>query len=286
MPTAHLLLALVVVFVWGTNFVVIQRGLDELPPFLLAALRFGFSAVPLIFFLKRPAVDWRKLAAFGLLIGVGQFGLMFFAMRGHVTPGLASLMIQTQVFFTIGLAAWMHGEPVRPMQGLALVLALAGMATIAWWQDGSVTMLGMALMLLAAMSWAAGNLVARAVGRVDALAFMAWSSLFAAPPLLACSLMLEGSDRVMQALSGASAIAWLVVAWQVVGNSLFGYGVWTWLLARHAAAKVSPLALLVPVFGMSSSALVLGESLDSWKLVAAALIVCALAVNALATRPR
>ena len=112
MPLSHLLLALAVVAVWGTNFVVIKWGLAELPPFLFATLRFALSAFPLLLFVRRPAVAWRKLAAFGVLLGVGQFGVLFYAMRADISPGLASLAIQIQVFFTIGLA--MAFERERP----------------------------------------------------------------------------------------------------------------------------------------------------------------------------
>jgi O-acetylserine/cysteine efflux transporter len=284
MPASHLLLALAVVFVWGTNFVVIKWGLAELPPFLLAALRFALSALPFVFFIRRPAVPWRLLAAFGLLIGVGQFGLMFYAMRADISPGLASLVIQTQVFFTIALAMLMKGERVKPMQVGAFALAIGGMATIAAHLDAGITALGLGLTLLAALAWAAGNLVARAARCVNALGFMAWSSLFAAPPLLVLSLVIEGPATVVQSITQASAGAWLVVAWQALGNSLFGYGVWTWLLARHAAATVTPAALLVPVFGMGASALALREPLPAWKLAAAALVIAGLAINVLATR--
>lgn len=283
MPASHLLLALAVVFVWGTNFVVIKLGLHELPPFLFAAMRFLLSAVPLVFLLKRPAVPWSKLAAFGVLLGVGQFGLLFLAMQHDISPGLASLVIQSQVFFTIGLARWQRGERLRREQGVALALALAGIAVIAVHVTGApgaaVTATGLALVLGAALGWAGANTVARSVGRVDVLAFMAWSSLFAVPPLFALSAAVEGPALMSQALTEASWVAWAAVLWQAVGNTLFGYGVWNWLLARHPAAVVTPCALLVPVFGMGAASLLAGETLPAWKLLAAALVMTGLAIN-------
>lgn len=285
MPFNHLLLALAVVFVWGTNFVVIKWGLAELPPFLLAALRFVLSAVPFIFFIKRPAVPWRYLAAFGLLLGVGQFGPLFYAMRSDISPGLASLVVQTQVFFTVALAVLWHGERLRRLQVAALGLAVAGMVVIATHLDHrSITALGLGLVLIAALCWAGANLVVRAAGRVDALAFMAWASVFAAPPLLLLSLWFEGPSAIGHAVMHAGPGAWMVVLWQALGNTLFGYGVWNWLLARHPAATVTPTALLVPVFGMASSALALHESLPAWKLGAATLVIAGLALNVLASR--
>lgn len=285
MPLSHLLLALAVVFVWGTNFVVIRWGLDELPPFLFATLRFGLSAFPLLLFVRRPAVAWRKLAAFGVLLGAGQFGVLFYAMRSDISPGLASLVIQVQVFFTIGLAMTLDGERPRAVQGLALALAVGGMALIGAHTDtGDLTALGLLLIVGAALAWAGANMVARSAGRVDMLGFMVWSSVFATPALLALSLALEGPAAVATALLQASWSAWAAVAWQAVGNTLFGYGAWNWLLARHPAATVTPAALLVPVFGLGASAALLGEALPGWKLGATALVLAGLALNTLASR--
>ena len=277
----HFLLGLGVVAVWGTNFAVIKLALAQMPPLLFATLRFTLAVFPAIFFLRRPAVPWHNLAAYGLLIGVGQFGLMFIAMNGHISPGLASLVVQTQVFFTIGLAMWLSGERAHPVQGVSLALAAAGIGVILLHTDGSATPLGLVLMLLAAMSWAGGNIVSRQAGRVNMLAYVVWSSAFAVPPLVVLTLWQEGWTPVHSALAHADATAWAAVAWQAVGNSLFGYAAWGWLLARYPAATVTPMALLVPVFGMGASAFWLGESLPGWKLLAAALVMGGLALNLL-----
>lgn len=278
MPWTHLLLALAVVAVWGTNFVVIRYGLDAFEPLAFAALRFAASALPWMLFIRRPAVRWRTLAAFGVLLGVGQFGLLFLAMRGHITPGLASLVIQVQVFFTIGLSMLLHGEQVRPYQIVGLLCAVGGLGLIAGHVDATLSVLGLALVLLAAFFWACANLVAKSAGRVDMLGFMVWSSAFAAPPLALLSLVFEGPQALWTGVQHASAAAWAAVAWQALGNTLFGYGAWNWLLSRHPAASVAPLALLVPVFGMGASAFWLGEPLPPWKLGAAALVLLGLAL--------
>lgn len=279
LPPRHLLLALAVVFVWGTNFVVIKLALAKLPPLLFAVLRFALAFLPAALFIRRPAVPWRHLAAYGVLIGAGQFGLLYIAIGGHIAPGLASLVVQTQVFFTIGLAIAFAGERVQRHQWVALALAVAGIGVIAAHTDATSTPLGLALVLLAALSWAGGNHVARRSGRVDMLGYVVWSSVFALPPLLLASLLFEGPAAIGQALSQADAGAWAAVLWQTVGNTLFGYAVWGWLLARHAASHVVPLALLVPVFGMGAAALALGEPLPAWKLIAAALVMAGLALN-------
>jgi O-acetylserine/cysteine efflux transporter len=286
LPARHALLALAVVAVWGTNFPIFKLALGTLPPLLLAVLRFALVLLPAAFFIARPAVPWRRLAAYGLLIGAGQFGLLYVAVGGHIAPGLASLVIQTQVFFTIGLAMLATGERLRRFQWVALALATAGVLVIAAHTDAHTTPLGLLMVLGAALCWASGNTVARGMGRVDMLGVVVWSSAFALPPLLLLTLMVDGPARIAQALAAADATVWGVVLWQSIGNSLFGYAVWGWLLARHPAATVVPMALLVPVFGMASSALMLGEPLPGWKLLAAALVMAGLALNLLWPRLR
>src|SRR3954463_9954820 len=214
MPASHLLLALAVVFVWGTNFVVIKWGLAEFPPFIFASLRFLLCVLPWIFFIRRPRVSWAKLAAFGVLIGAGQFGLLFLAMRSDITPGLASLIIQVQVFFTIGMAVALQGDRIGLPQFLALSLAVAGIALIGWHavNDGaSVTPLGLGLVLAAAASWAGANMVVRSAGKVDALAFVVWSSPFSLPPLFALAFAVHGGDAVVSAIRDANFAGWASV---------------------------------------------------------------------------
>lgn len=280
-PPLHLLLALAVVAVWGTNFVVIRVALDDLPPLLFAALRFTFAFLPAALFIRRPDVRWQALAAYGVLIGFGQFGLLYIAMRSDISPGLASLVVQSQVFFTIGLAMYFARERLRPFQIAALLLATAGIGVILAHTDGSTTPLGLVLVLVAAVSWAIGNHVARTSGVSDMLGFVVWSSLFSVPPLIIGSLLFEGPASIGAALARADTATWAAVLWQSVGNTLFGYAAWGWLLARHPAATITPSALLVPVFGMASSAILLNEGLPGWKLLAATLVMGGLAVNIL-----
>lgn len=279
LPWLHVLLALAVVAVWGTNFVVIRIGLDHLPPLTFAALRFTFALLPAVFFLKKPDVPWRNLAAYGVLIGAGQFGLLYIAMSGFISPGLASLVVQTQVFFTIGLAMWLAKESIRSFQLVALALAAVGLVVIVAHTDASVTPLGLILVLIAAASWAGGNAFSKAAGKVNMLAYVVWASLFSVPPLLVLALIFEGPQAMIQGVRAADTATWAAVLWQSVGNTLFGYAAWGWLLSRHPAAVITPMAMLVPVFGMGASAIWLGESLPPWKLLAAGLVMSGLAIN-------
>ncbi|MES2725430.1 MAG: EamA family transporter [Pseudomonadota bacterium] len=273
------LLALAVVAVWGTNFVVIKVALADLPPLLFATLRFTFALLPAVFFLRKPDVPWRNLAAYGVLIGLGQFGMLYIAMQHDISPGLASLVVQVQVFFTIGLSMWLTRERVKRFQVAALVLATAGLGIILLHTDGSTTPLGLGLVLIAAASWAGGNMVQRATPGVNSLAYVVWASLFSIPPLLILSLVFEGPERMLLGVQNAGLATWGAVLWQSVGNTLFGYAAWGWLLARYPAATISPLAFFVPVFGMAASAALLGEPMQDWKLTAAGLVLGGLALN-------
>ena len=281
LPSLHLLLALAVMAVWGTNFVVIKLALAHLPPLTLAALRFSLAFLPMALFIKRPAVPLKNLATYGVLIGAGQFGLLFTAMRADITPGLASLVVQTQVFMTIGLSMRLTGERIAPYQIAAMALAVAGLATIGWHTDGSATPLGLLLVLGAALSWSLGNMVARAAGPVPMLNYVVWSSVFAVPPLFAMALLTEGWPKMAAGVAAADSTTWGAVIWQAVGNTMFGYAAWGWLLGKHPAAQVAPLALLVPVFGLGSSALLLGEPLQGWKIQAFVLVMAGLSIGVL-----
>jgi O-acetylserine/cysteine efflux transporter len=282
-PLMHILLAIGITLIWGTNFVVIKLGLAEFPPFLFATLRFLGSTLPWVLFIPRPAATWRALASVGILLGAGQFGLLFFAMRHDISPGLASLLMQSQVLFTIVLAMLLHREKIRPLQVLALALAVGGIALIGWHTlgrpDASITGLGFVLVMGGAFAWSLANQVVKGAGRVNMLAFMVWCSVFAVPPLLLLSLWADPPAALWAAIRHASLAAWAVVAWQAIGNTIIGFGVWNWLLTRYPATTVAPLSLLVPVFGMSAAAILLDEPLPAWKLVAAGLIIAGLSLN-------
>ncbi|MEE4144824.1 MAG: EamA family transporter [Halieaceae bacterium] len=284
MRIAHQFVALLVAFIWGTNFVFIRFGLDELQPFTLATLRFVLVAFPLILIIPRPRASWLHLASYGLFIGFGQFGLLYWVMQANITPGLASLILQMQVFFTVMLALVLMNETVRRQQLIALCVAFAGLALIIVYTDGHTTQLGVAVALVAAASWACGNMVIKKAGSVDILAFLVWSSLFSIPPLALMAWYSGGLDGIARELTQASWKAWFVVVWQSVGNTMIGYGLWNMLLNRYSAATVTPWALLVPVFGMTASAVLLAEPMPWWKLLAMALICAGLALNMTASR--
>jgi len=280
LPVSHLLLALAIVAVWGTNFVVIKISLESFPPFLFAALRFVFAFLPAVFFLPRPKVSWVNLCIYGLAVGVGQFGILYFAIDGNISPGLASLVVQTQVFFTIGFAMLFAKEQLKLYQAVAVAIAMTGLGIIAVHTDATTTFLGLALVVFAGFSWGVANTASRRAGAINMLSYVVWASAFAIPPLLLISWIFEvGWDSMYVSLTSAPTGAWLGVLWQSWGNTLFGYGAWAWLLSKHPAAAVAPAPLLVPIFGMGSAAFFLSEPLPLWKILAAGIVILGLMVN-------
>ena len=264
-PHPHLLLALLVVAIWGTNFVVIHLGLAHFHALTFATLRFVVASLPFIPFMAWPATRKAPVIIYGLLIGVGQFGLMLFAMQGHISPGLASVLIQAQAFFTVIIAVLATGERIRAANLLGLVFCAAGVAVVAVNAGGDADWLGILMVLGAALSWGFGNVVARHIGPVHPIALVAWSNLFAIPPLGMAAVLNEGLDGIFHSLVTAPPSALFSALWQSLANAIFGYAAWNWLLARHPASRIAPLGLLVPFFGLGASALLLGEGLPLWE---------------------
>ena len=276
-------IGLIVVVLWGLNFLAIKLGLGNMPPLLLAVLRFIVVCVPAIFFLPKPPVPWRWLIALGLTLNVGQFAFLFMGMKLGMPAGLASLIHQSQAFFTLFIAVLLIGERWHWNNLVGLIIAACGMVVIASQQGSSMTAIGFWLTLTGAASWGAGNVIMRratqGVPPFSMLALVVWAGAVAIVPLALLSLCIEGL--------AAWKAAWHSITW-VTGASLIylaycatitGYGLWGKLLSRYPAGMVSPFALLVPVVGMSSASLFLGEAFSLHQLIGALLLMTGLIVN-------
>lgn len=276
-------IGLIVVVLWGLNFIAIKVGLQDAPPLLLGALRFLTAVVPAIFFIKKPPVPWRWLIALGLSINVGQFAFLFMGMKFGMPAGLASLVLQSQAFFTLAIAVVFLGEHWRWNHVAGLTLAACGMAVIGLQQDTGMTSLGFWLVIAASLSWATGNIITRkatqGVPPFSMLALVIWSGAVAILPLALLSLLVEGPASWVAAWEAFSWTTGSSLLYLAYGATLAGYGLWGRLLSRYQAATVSPFALLVPIVGMSSSALILGESLSIWQMIGAALVMAGLGIN-------
>ena len=286
LPLRHILLAVLTVTIWGCNFVAIKLALHDFPPLLLCALRFVFVSLPLVFFLPRPAITWRQLVTYGLTMFALQFACMFMAMQLGLSAGLASVMLQLQVFITLGLSVAFLNERLTLPQIGGTLIAVAGFGLVALHSGGDVSLAGVGCAMLAACSWAYGNFMSRGLGKVNSLALVAWGGLVVPLPMGLASLVFEGPARIGQSLTHVGWPAALSLAFIVYVSTHVGYTLWSWLLARHPASAITPFALLVPVFGMLSSALFLHEDLPAWKLEAAGLVLIGLTVTVFGPRLR
>ncbi|MEV5899840.1 EamA family transporter [Streptomyces sp. NPDC052127] len=281
MRPAHLALAVLVAAVWGVNFTVVEIGLGHFPPLLFSALRFLVAALPAVFFVGRPKVAWKWILAVGLVLGVAKFGLLFVGMDAGMPAGLSSLVLQIQSVFTAVIAFAVLGERPTRVRLLGMAVALAGIGVAAADEGASGSLGAFALVVAAAACWGASNVLTRKASPPDPLNFMVWVSTVPVLPLLALSLLTEGPSRDLAALraldwQGAGTLGY--VAWV---TTVFGFGAWGWLLHRHPASTVAPFSLLVPVFGMTSAALFLGEPVSGLRWCAAALLVGGVALTSL-----
>jgi O-acetylserine/cysteine efflux transporter len=279
-----LALAVLVAAVWGVNFVAISIGLQDLPPLLFNALRFGLAAVPAVFFVGRPKVAWRWVIAIGLSLGVVKFSLLNFGMAAGMPAGLSSLVLQAQAVFTVIFAAVLLRErPVR-LQLAGLAIAAVGLVLVGWRLGPDRPAQAFALVLAAAAAWGLSNVGFRRAAPADMLNFMVWVSAVAAPVLFVLTLAVDGPTAdlaAIRSMSWASVGALLYIAGL---STLWGWAVWGALIRRHGASTVAPFSMLVPFFGVASAAIVLREPIHATDIVGAVLVIGGVLTGALAAR--
>jgi O-acetylserine/cysteine efflux transporter len=284
MPLRHALLAVAVAATWGLNFVVIDVGLEQVPPLMLCALRFALVGVPLAFFVQRPAVPWRLIAGIGVALGIVKFGLLFMSMDVGMPAGLASVVLQAQAPFTLLLAALVAGERPTGAQSAGLLVALLGIALIASASGGGMTAAGLAMCLAAAAAWAVANLLMKRATAADPIALMVWISLIPPLPLLGLSVLLDGPASV-ETIVHLDAQSLLAILYIAAFSTLGGFAAWSFLMKTHPAAQVASFALLVPPFGLTFAALLLGEPLGPLQLASAAIVISGVAISTTTLRP-
>ncbi len=279
------LMALAVIIIWGLNFVVMKIGLQTLSPWVLGALRFSAASLPLLLFVRPPKLPWRYVLAYGMAQGVGQFGLLFLGLKLGMTASMASVVIQAQAFFTLMMAAAWLGEHTRRWQWLGLAVAFGGLWVIASAHtEGAkqMTLVGFVLTLGSAFMWAVSNLVARAAARAGSYApfpFIVWSSLAPVLPFFGLALWFDGPASVAHQLQTLSISAVLCVLYLAVLATLLAYSLWTYLLQRHPAGKVSIFSLAVPLVGLAAGTLLLAEEPTFWQWVGTGAVLFGMVIN-------
>lgn len=284
MPLSHLLLALLVVIIWGVNFIFVKLGLEEFSPLLLCAIRFLLASIPAVFFIKPPAVPFRLVATYGLIMFALQFALLFSGMHAGMTSGMASIIMQTQVFFSMFFAAMVLGEQPQKPQIVGALVSFAGIALVAMHFDQNISFAGFLFILGAAATWGFGNLITKKISGVNMMSLVVWGSLVAAFPMLLLALVIEGPGSIVYSWNHLSTKGLTSLCYIVYVSTWIGYGVWNWLLSRYPVGTIVPFSLLVPVVGVISSVLILNEPFQAWKLFAGLLVITGLCINLIGTR--
>ncbi|MDF9908631.1 UNVERIFIED_ORG: O-acetylserine/cysteine efflux transporter [Pantoea brenneri] len=287
MSVKDMLLALCVVVAWGVNFVVIKLGLQGMPPFLLAGLRFTLVAFPAIFFVRRPPIPLRWLVVYGMTISFGQFAFLFLAIKLGMPAGLASLVLQAQAFFTLLLGALLLAEKLRWNHIVGIIIATLGMFLLATagmegQTSAGITLTTMMLTLSAALSWGLGNITNKIIMRnrsVPIMSLVVWSALVPIVPFFACSLLFDGQAGIVYSLLHIGLQTVLALFYLAFVATIVGYAIWGNLLSRYETWRVAPLSLLVPVVGIITAALVLDEHLSGQQMLGAVVIILGLLVN-------
>lgn len=279
MKTKDICLAILVTGIWGANFSVIKLGLISVDPFILAGLRFALCAFPAVLFVRRPKLSIGYLASYGLLFGVGLWGVVNLGIQAGLSAGIASLVLQFSAFFTILLGAIVFKESISKYQLTGIVVALIGLACIITITDGSTTLLGVALVIVGAVSWSSANIVIKKAGTKDVLAFLVWSSVFSPVPLFVIAFLQHGTAGYVQTFAHFDWKAVFSILFQVYPTTLFGYWIWNMLLKKYPVSTVAPLSLLVPIFGVLGSMLIFGEHIGTTKMLATGFIVLGLAIG-------
>lgn len=296
MKTTDLLLALLIVCVWGANFTVIRIGLDDMPPLTLAALRYVLAAVPAILFIRRPRIPFSYLISYGLCVGFGQFGCLFYAMHLGLPAGISSVILQSQAFFTFFFGVALLKERITARQLSGLSLSMAGLYLVARspGMSGQLPPLALILALAAAGCWGFSNIIVRKVNsycqskgeQLNILGLIVWSALVPPLPLFALGIALTSTKEALFAMTQLDGHAFAAIAFLAYGATIFGYGGWSRLLARYPANRVAPLSLLVPVAGIITARLVLAEQLALLQWCGCALVLGGLALATTRTSSR
>ena len=281
MKPNHLFLILFTVLIWGMNFIAIYFGLKGFSPFLLSAIRFALAALPWVFFLPRPKAPLKYILGYGIFTFAFQFGFLFSGIHFGLSPGLSSLVLQVQVFFSMGLAVIFFNDKPGLWKIIGSLISFTGIGIVAMNIDTGSSLKGLVFTLLAALSWAAGNMFSKKVEAKSPLALVVWGNLIALPFMAAMTLWMDGPVAIWNSLQNVSAPTIAAVGYIVYLSTHVGYGVWGGLLNKYPTAMVVPFTLLIPVVGFLSSAVFLDEALTVWKLVASFFVMAGLAFNLL-----
>lgn len=279
MKTADWWWGVALMALWGLNFSVIKLGVEHINPHLLTAARFTLAAIPAVFFVRKPDVAWRYLMAYGLVFGVGIWGMMTWAIDLGLSAGMSGMLLQLSIIFSLVLGWYFFGEQITQAKLVGASLALVGLALSVMLQDGSVTSAGVWLALVAAGCWSMMGAIVKRSGCSQVFAFGVWGMLFAPVPLLVLGWLTEGVALADVNVNQWNRFAVFSVLFQAWPTTLLGYWWWNRLNVRYGLSTVAPLTLLVPVFALLGSVVFFGETVGLTKVFACGFILLGLLVG-------
>ena len=285
MTPRHTFLALLVVVIWGLNFLAIDIGLADVPPLVFLALRFILVAIPAIFFIKPPKIGWRNVLLIGAFLSLGQFTLLYLSLSLGMPPGLASLLLQTQVVLSVIVSAILLRERPTKRQLTGIVVGMAGLAVVVVGHSYAAPWLPVVILLLAALSWAIGNVLSRRAKVASGLSLVVWSGLVVPIPSLALAMVVDSPGVVVDSLAHLSVAAILSTVYTAVAASLIGYGIWNTLLSKYPTSAVVPFTLLVPVVGIIAAWIVVNEQPSLTEMLGGAVMLAGLAIAVIVRAP-
>ncbi|MGC3836847.1 EamA family transporter [Moritella viscosa] len=268
----HLIIIVAVTCLWGFNFSVIKAGVDNLDPFILAGLRFTFAAFPAILFVRKPDVDWRYIALYGITFGVGVWGMMSMSIYMGLSAGITSLTLEFSAFISVLMGFFFLKEHINMSLKIGLALSLLGLVFIANITDGSVTSIGLILALIGAFSFSSISLMVKKIDINDMFAFIAWSCLFAPLPLFAMAYVVNGVNLYSE-LTILNLTSFGSILFQAYPTTLLGYWIWNKMLTKYPLSMMSSFKLLVPIFALIGSVIFYDEQLGMNKIIAFSLII-------------
>lgn len=297
MSKKDILLALLVIVVWGANFTVISLGLGGVPPMLLVAIRYTLVAFPAIFFVKKPQTQWKYIIYYGMTVGVGQFACLFYAMHIGMPASLASIITQIQAFITPVLASFFLKEELKSKQVIGIVIAVAGLFIIGWEttssSGASIPLMALGLTIGAPVFWSASNIISKVASNkareegheLKMLNMVIWSSLVPPIPMVGLALLIDPPAVLLDSLSSLGFLSIFSALYLAYAATIFGYGFWNILLSKYPMSKISPLSLLVPITGLFTARIVLGEQLSSLQWLGVCIILLGLMISNLNFKP-
>lgn len=273
MQTKDFFLALMVAIIWGTNYSVIGIGLKHLDPFLLTAFRFSLCAFPLCFFIKKPNIKINIIAIYGIIFGIGLWGIANLAIFVGLTPGTASLLLQFSAFFTIILSSFLFKERIKSIQYIGMIIAILGLIFALYFRNEKSSLFGGILIIIAAFSWSLCNIIVKKYKPVEMISFIIWSSIFSAPPLFIITYLTKGNSPFLNLIHSLNYQAIFSIFFQAYITTLLGYWIWNMLVKKYEATLIAPISLLIPIFGILSANIIFNEDVGFYKIISTILIL-------------